>query len=120
MAKIWKEKYDWRLHHNRMAEQFPSKIDSRGKVQTAWVYFVRVCSFTFEFHSKEQIRTCLDYYSSKVRPSSRMSIGAADHWEAQRWFEHLPMYLLEEPKRLKVVKALVSAIEFFDREDITK
>ena len=27
-------------------------------------------------------------------------------WEVERWFERLPMYLLEEPKRQKVLKAL--------------
>jgi hypothetical protein len=28
-----------------------------------------------------------------------------------RWFERLPMYLLEEPKRQKVLKALSKALE---------
>ena len=27
-------------------------------------------------------------------------------WEVERWFERLPMYLLEEPKRQKALKAL--------------
>lgn len=39
-----------------------------------------------------------------------MDIGAADHWEVQRWFERLPMDLLEESKRVKVVKALRRAL----------
>jgi hypothetical protein len=26
-------------------------------------------------------------------------------WDVERWFERLPMYLLEEPKRQKVLKA---------------
>jgi hypothetical protein len=31
-------------------------------------------------------------------------------WEVERWFERLPMYLLENPKRLKVVDALGKAL----------
>jgi len=33
----------------------------------------------------------------------------AIHGEAQRWFERLPMHLLEEPKRRKVLEALTRA-----------
>jgi hypothetical protein len=29
----------------------------------------------------------------------------------ERWFERLPMYLLEEPKRKKVVQALAKALQ---------
>jgi len=29
--------------------------------------------------------------------------------DVERWFERLPMYLLEEPKRQKVLKALCRA-----------
>jgi hypothetical protein len=32
-------------------------------------------------------------------------------WDIERWFERLPMYLLEEPKRQKVLKALNKALE---------
>jgi hypothetical protein len=31
-------------------------------------------------------------------------------WEVERWFERLPMYLLEEPKRQKVLKGLSRAL----------
>ena len=114
MAKIWKEELDWSRHSNKMNApvDYPPKI---GGLQR-WVYLVRVCSFTFEFHSIEQVKACLDYYSRKIHPSSRMDIGAADSWEMQRWFERLPMYLLEEPKRQKVVKALSVALKEFDAE----
>ncbi|HEX9918020.1 MAG TPA: hypothetical protein VGA87_02570, partial [Pyrinomonadaceae bacterium] len=56
---------------------------------------------------------CMDYYSRKIHPSSRIDIGSADCWEMQRWYERLPMYLREEPKRQKVVKALTSALKEF-------
>lgn len=116
MAKVWKEQLNPSLHHNQMWAAYPTPVNSRGYVTEPWVYFVRVCSFTFEFHSIEQIEACLEYYSQKVHPSSRLSIGSADHWEVQRWFERLPMYLLEESKRLKVVKALTAALATFTAE----
>jgi hypothetical protein len=80
------------------------------------VYFVRVCSFTFQFHSLQQIQACLDYYARKIQPSSRQDIGAADHWECERWFERLPLFLREESKRQRVVKALREALEKFKTE----
>ncbi len=33
------------------------------------------------------------------------------HWEAQRWYERLPMFLFEEPKRQKVETALKKALD---------
>jgi hypothetical protein len=116
MAKIWKEKRDPLIHRNRMWDQYPVPVNSEGYITEPWVYFVRVCSFTFEFQSMEQIEGCLEYYSRKTHPSSRLRIGAADPWEMQRWFERLPMYLLEEPKRQRVVKALVEALKIFTAE----
>ena len=81
------------------------------------VWFVRVCSFTFEFQTAEQLEACLAYYGQKIHPSSRVpEVYFGDHWEAQRWFERLPMYLLEEPKRKRVVAALEKALKQW-RED---
>jgi hypothetical protein len=71
---------------------------------------VAVASFTFRFISTDQIRECLAYYECKTRPSSMRPTGGMSHWENQRWFEQLPMYLLEEPKREKVVQALGRAL----------
>lgn len=81
---------------------------------------VEVDSFTFRFVSATQIRDCIAYYERRLQPSSREDIGAADHWEAQRWFERLPMYLLEEPKRVKVLKALRRALKFAEDGTIFK
>jgi hypothetical protein len=86
------------------------------------VIVVRVASFTFRFESIQQLRECIKYYQQKTRPSSRVAAKtiAAElgedwrtlrSWEVERWFERLPMYLLEEPKRQKVVKALCKALE---------
>jgi hypothetical protein len=78
------------------------------------VYFVQVEGFTFEFHSIDQARACLDFYRRKIPPSSRVSpadIGSADHWEVQRWFERLPGELRRASKRTRVVAALEQALE---------
>jgi hypothetical protein len=80
---------------------------------------VSVCSFTFRFDSKEQLKRVLRFYEQKILPSSREPISVVrqrggDQSEAQRWFERLPLYLREEPKRVKVVKALRDALKEFD------
>lgn len=80
------------------------------------VVVVDVASFTFQFFSIQQLRDCLAYYQQKIRPSSRLSIGGADHWEAQRWFERLPVHLLESSKRKRVVKALNEALSLFESD----
>lgn len=79
------------------------------------VVFVSVCSFTFRFDSKRQLERVLNYYEQKIvhssrEPESAWSLRGGDHSEAERWFERLPLFLREEPKRLKVVKALRDAL----------
>jgi hypothetical protein len=75
--------------------------------------------------SVEHLRDCLAYFQQKTRPSSRIPAKdlAADlgedwrtqrGWEVERWFERLPMYLLEEPKRARVVKALEKAVQLVE------
>jgi hypothetical protein len=82
------------------------------------VVFVSVCSFTFRFYSRQQLERVLNYYEQKIVPSSRepessWSLRGGDHSETERWFERLPLFLREEPKRLKVVKALRDALNMF-------
>jgi hypothetical protein len=86
---------------------------------------VRVASFAFRFQNAEQLRECIKYYERKTRPSSRiparrLAAGLGDDWrklrgwDIERWFERLPMYLLEEPKRQKVLKALSKALALIE------
>lgn len=102
VARIWKE-----------------KLTTFGTANLAprEVILVRVASFTFRFTTTKQLRKCIDYYERTTHSSSRIpaKVIAADigpdwrelrSWEVERWFERLPMYLLEEPKRQKVLKAL--------------
>jgi hypothetical protein len=106
MARIWKE----RLPKVGTANLIPNEV-----------LLVRVASFTFRFKSPEQLRECIGYFEKKVHPTSRIpaKVIAEDigpdwrelrSWEVERWFERLPMYLLEEPKRQKVLKALSKAL----------
>jgi hypothetical protein len=118
MPQIWSEPFDSLKHRDRMPEVEPSTEIQPGAASllSRRVYFVRVCSFIFEFHSLRQIRACLDYYSQKIHPTSRVDIRDIDRW-AQRWFERVPLFLREEPKRRRVVKALENALQKFTLEE---
>jgi hypothetical protein len=117
MARHWCEIYDWTKHRNRMPGAGPPPDESPDhNILPRSVFFVAVASFTFEFHSLDQIRATIEYFSQKVRPSSRIPkfySHGIDHWETQRWYERIPMRLLKEPRRLQVVKALTAALEDF-------
>jgi hypothetical protein len=123
MARIWKERFD-PAKHGGLPDASPDAIEPLTRHWTAPtliphdIVFVSVCSFTFRFDSKEQLERVLDYYEQKVVPTSRESesvwgLRGGDHGEAERWFERLPLFLREEPKRLKVVKALRDAANTF-------
>jgi len=121
MPQIWSERFDEYKHRDRMREVAalgPGDPDRDNLIQKR-VYFVRVCAFTFEFHSICQIRACVEYYSRMVQPSSRCDISPSGHWShwlSQRWFERLPQYLLEEAKRKRVLAALGRALQQFTLE----
>ena len=135
MAKIWKGVYGQRPPKGSYAfieYEKPARPATRSSLRSAVLHsrlqraadaemwFVRVCSFTFHFTNLKALDQCLAYYSRKTHPSSRISAKklASDlgkdwkklrSWEVERWFERLPMYLLEERKRKQVVKALTKA-----------
>lgn len=76
---------------------------------------VSVCSFTFYFDTKEQISEYIQFFEKKTHPSSRVPASMLPncvyrHWHSQRWYERLPLYLQEQPKREKVLKALREAV----------
>jgi hypothetical protein len=129
MAQIWSETFNPKRHSDKMrdASHIPGvPIEQYGRAPTLQrypVYFVKVCGFTFEFHSIEQLEVCLAFFSQKVRPSSIINFSDSDkrmtwlHWVCQRWFERLPMQLLEERRRVRIVPALKKAITQFKNED---
>ena len=124
MARIWRERFD-SARHGGLPDALP---DAVVPIRRHWsaptiiphdVIFVSVCSFTFRFDTKEQLQRVLHYYEQRTVPSSRepesvWGLRGGDHREAERWFERLPLFLREEPKRLKVVKALRDALKMFE------
>ena len=119
MPKIWSEPYEWTKHRNPMGWQFaqPAGIARHDRAPTLEphdVLLVRVAGFTFEFHSLEQLQACRAFYVEKHQPTGRLPVETGscggDHTEVQRWFERLPLYLREEPKRQRVVAALDAAV----------
>ncbi len=122
MPQIKIEPYDKLKHPNPMRYIDDAQGKRHRKVPSLSDYkvcLVTVCSFTFIFHSIEQLALCLDYYRREHQPSSRLPVYTenfgGDHWEMQRWFEQLPQYLLEKPKRMKVIKALERAMREYSR-----
>jgi hypothetical protein len=123
MARIWTEPYRGSKHFAPI--EYWGTVDAHLRAPTLvskTVLLVSVASFTFQFLSVDQLRDCLGYFEKKIHPTSREAIpGNVDHWEAQRWFERLPMFLLEDAKRKKVVAALQKALKlaatpgFFER-----
>ena len=77
-----------------------------------WVYFVEVCSFTFQFQSLAQIEECLAFFSQKIHPSSMQPDITLEHYW-QGWEQRLPRWLFEEPKRQRVARALQRALAEF-------
>ena len=105
----------------RISKEEIPRHDGKASLAPRHVIVVRVASFAFRFETVERLRECIKYYEKKTHPSSRIPAKAlaADlgedwrelrGWDVERWFERLPMYLLEEPKRQKVLKALSKAL----------
>jgi hypothetical protein len=104
----------------RISREPIKREDGKQNLIPCSVIVVEVVSFTFRFADVAQLQKCIAYYTTKTHPTSRIPAKelAADlgedwreqrGWEVERWFERLPMYLLEEPKRQKVLKALEKA-----------
>jgi hypothetical protein len=117
MATIKFEAFDALRHRDMMAPVSTGLLRQHLASPTLVhhiVCLVTVAGFTFVFHSIEQVRACLEYYSREHHPSSRLPVYTGnyggDQSETQRWFERLPQNLLEKPKRAKVVSALEQAI----------
>lgn len=115
MAHFWKQPNHGSRYGDRpWTHQAPyaRSLDPRME------YCVRVCSFTFHFECKDEIEEYIAFFEKRTHPSSRLPLpeGADrfDRWHMQRWFERLPMYLQEEPKREKVLKALHKAVKLME------
>ena len=109
----------------RISKELIKRLDGKASLIPRHAIIVRVASVTFRFGSTKQLRDCIKYSEKKTRPSSRVAaktlaaeLGkdwrALRGWEVERCFERLPMYLLEEPKRQKVLKALSKTLELIE------
>jgi hypothetical protein len=111
MARIWKEAKDGRRFGDSESHPLPAR--ARGLVACEFIC-VNVCSFTFRFESKEELCEYISFFEKKTHPSSRLDIpkgaDSFSRWHSQRWYERLPMYLYEEEKKQKVLKALRRAL----------
>src|SRR6266542_7009770 len=115
VSRHWTEKFDHRRHRQHMCGAAMSMPPPNQKIPPQQMFFVAVAGFTFEFTSLGEIETALRYFSTKVRPTSRWpwpDVGMS-HWEAERWFDRIPMKLLKESRRTKVIAALKTALADF-------
>jgi hypothetical protein len=128
MSRIWKEKYDLKtacnlgireLEGNRIIAWSEDGVKTYhyGPIleEPEWIYYVYVCGFTFAFFSVAMMQAYLDYYSQKVLPSRIRDTPHCNNDLRQDEYTRLPLYLREEPKRLKVIKALQKAIHEFSK-----
>jgi len=109
----------------RISKEPSKKCNDAGNLIRRNAIVVRVASFAFRFETVEQLRECIQYYEKKTHPSSRISARTLARelgkdwrnlrgWDVERWFERLPMYLREEPKRQKVLKALSNTLALIE------
>ena len=82
-----------------------------------WIYYVYVCRFTFAFFSLEDVPYYIRYYSTKILPSRILNTPHSDNDARQDTFTRLPLYLRDNSKRLRVVKALQAALAEFQKEE---
>lgn len=116
MSRHWKEEFDRQEHEKYNFHHLGARIVDLDREHFEWMYFVNVCSFTFAFFSLAQLRSYLRYFSQKPQPGSRASLAASFREHRTGVFDRLPMYLREEPKRQKTVKALEKALAEFDKD----
>jgi hypothetical protein len=109
----------------RISKELIERHDGKASLVQEHVIVVRVASFAFRFKTVEELRECIKYYEKKTRPSSLIAAKRFAKylgedwrelrgWDIERWFERLPMYLLEEPKRQKVLKALSKTLALIE------
>jgi hypothetical protein len=111
MPRYWKEPHTGARYGDSPPETLPAP--ARGLVIQDLIC-VSVCSFTFKFYSGNEIQEYIAFFEKKTHRSSTLPIPTGSdsffRWHSQRWYERLPMYLQEESKRVKVLKALRKAL----------
>ena len=116
MARWWREPLDVEKHRDLMSTTDIGGMQIeplRDRLLERQIYFVEVSGFTFQFVSVEQIRAALAYFTERIHRSSRQPDVVLEHYW-QSWYERLPQWLSEEPKRVKVISALLKALDEYE------
>ena len=112
MARIWTETADPRKHVDFMGDWSMGGIPvrlARDNLLRHKVLFVEVCSFTFQFHSREQLVEAVEFFSRTIHPSSRKPGFIHEHyWHP--WHQRLPKGMTARTRRLRVLAALEKAV----------
>jgi hypothetical protein len=115
MARIFREENTGRRYGDAPSRSLSAH--ARSLIREEFIC-VTVCSFTFRFQSKDEICEYISFFEKKTHPSSRLPIPEGSdsffRWHSQRWYERLPMYLQEEGKKVRVLKALRKAIDLIE------
>ncbi|MEM9998557.1 MAG: hypothetical protein AAF809_12725 [Bacteroidota bacterium] len=122
MAKHWKEPYTLEAAQALGIHDFEG-CPVLGDANTRWIYYVRVCSFTFGFFSLRELDRYIDFFSHKTLPSSMIegpfsSGPAASVGDGQSVFERLPGRLRAGGNRDTVHRALERARSDFAKRMI--
>jgi hypothetical protein len=110
MARIWKELATGARYDH---PPLPTSGGAATRLQPDELICVHVCSFTFRFTDADEIREYIAFFENASRPHGPASLI---RWRPQPWYEPLPPYLLEEPKREKVLKALREALDMAETD----
>jgi hypothetical protein len=116
MSKHWKEKRNPEIHRDFMSTDQIGGVEVKPVGESPseeWVFFVRECSFTFQFMDLGQLDEMIDYVSQKIHPSTRRSNDGLEHYW-QSWQERLPKGLLKGARREKIAKALLKVKADFE------
>ena len=113
MPKYWTEPLDPSKHVDFMrGYQAPGGVLIDEPAGSRLVYFVRVCGFTFQFQSIDQVDEALRRFERQTQPSSRAPNDGLEHyWHS--WFDRLPSGLAAGSKRVRVISALKQARKSF-------
>jgi hypothetical protein len=111
--KHWKEPLDVERHRDYVSgSQDAGGVPIDRSISDGWVYFVRVCSFTFSFANLDQLREAIRYFGQTVHPARREPGRHLEHYW-QRWYERLPPGLVGGSKRVRVRHGLTAALTSF-------
>lgn len=115
--QFWREVADPKEHRDYMIPRYPGgqPVEApRDNLHQHYVYFVRLDSgFVFSLQGMSQVRQCRDYFSRKVRPSTKKA-----RWYSERdhgcgpWHCRLPKGITDS-KRQRILKRLDELVALY-------